>query len=176
MPTFLHGPAKDKIFILYMLQVLSADAPLERILDALFYTDLVSVFDFSIALSRLEEEGLVAAVPRPFGQSYRLTHEGKETLSLFMESLPASERERVDAYIRENRSDIRKETQILSSQRELPGGDIEVTLRVAEGARVMFGLTVPVPSAELAKLLRKNWETHNADAYAAVWDILAKDK
>ncbi|MCL2672121.1 MAG: DUF4364 family protein [Clostridiales bacterium] len=172
MPTFTHGPAKVKLFILYTLQTLSADAPAERVLDALFYTDLVSVFDFSIALSNLEEEGLVAAIPRPFGQSYRLTHEGAQTLALFAESLPASERARVEAYICENRDDIRRQTQILTSQRELPGGDIELNLRAAEGARVVLGLTFSVPSPELAKLVRGNWEERNADVYAAIWDIL----
>jgi len=175
MPTFSHGIAKDRLFVLYALQTLSADAPVERVLDALFYTDLVSVFDFSIALSNLEQEGLLAAIPRPFGQSYRLTKEGEQTLALFVETLPASERARVDAYVSDNRDDIRKETQILTSQRELPGGDIELTLRVAEGARVVLGLTLPVPTPELSKLVRRNWEKRNADVYAVIWDILSTE-
>ena len=172
MPAFVKGLAKDKLLILFTLDKLAADAPKDFALAALFYSDLISVFDFSLALANLEENGLVLAIKRPFGQSYRISDEGQRTLRLFEEGLPCSERERVTNYICENRDRLRKETQVLSAQRDLPGGEIELTLNVAEGARTVFAVTLPVWSRDDAKKVRANWETRNADVFNAVCGAL----
>ena len=46
----------------------------------------------------MEEDGLVAAVPRRFGQVYALSSRGQEVVDMFQERLPVSLRDDLDAY------------------------------------------------------------------------------
>jgi len=174
MPIFVHGLPKHKLLILYTLAAIDRDASIHHVYRVMFDLELVSYFDFYNAIADLEEDGFVTAVPRPFGQSYRITLDGRQMLDQFCPALPQSERRWVDDYVREHAETIVKQTQILSSMEELPGGHFEVTLRAAEGARTLFALTLPAPTREIALLMRKNWETYNFDVYDTIWRILER--
>ncbi|MCL2695739.1 MAG: DUF4364 family protein [Clostridiales bacterium] len=174
MPNFVSGLPKHKLLILYTLSVIDRDATIDHVYRVLFELELLSYFDFRNAIVDLEEDGFVTAVPRPFGQSYRITADGRQSLALFGQALPQSERQRIGDCVAALADTIVKETQLLSSMEELPGGGFEVSLRAAEGARTLFSLTLPVPTRELALLVRKNWAENSFDIYDTIWKILEK--
>ena len=174
MPLFVHGMTKHKMLILCALSAIDRDASIHHIYRIMFDLELVSYFDFYNAIADLEEDGFITAVPRPFGQSYRITEDGRQSLTLFDQAVPISERRRIDEYVQVHADTIIKETQILSFMQELPGGSYEVTLAAAEGARTLFSLTLPVPTREIALLMRKNWDSNNFDVYDTIWKILER--
>lgn len=59
---------------------------------------MIPYFELQSAIYELEEEGFLAAVPRPYGQAYCLTPKGKETLGMFVERLPQSVRDDLTDY------------------------------------------------------------------------------
>ena len=151
MPIFAKGETKDKLTILFFAREADLDLTQEQLYRAMVENDCMSYFAFQTALTEMEEDGLIAAIPRTFGQGYRVSARGEETLAMFEESLPFSLRERLKAYAAQNRSELEKETQIVSSMRELPGGAYEVELRVQEKTTVAAELRLRVISRAMAQ-------------------------
>jgi hypothetical protein len=175
MPIFSQGATKNKLLILYAMQAMQCDASINHIYQIFFDLDLIPCFDFTVAISDLEEDGAVAAVPRPFGQSYRVTDEGRQLLTLFGESLPASNRAAIRQHVEAHRETVQRETQILSTQQALPDGGFELTLSATEGLQTLFSMTIPAPTAGIARLMRKNWSAFSYEIYESVWRFLGKE-
>ena len=93
MAFFSDGFTKSKLMVLYFLNELSVDLTKEQIATFSAAYELIPYFELQSAIYELEEEGFLAAVPRPYGQAYCLTPKGKETLGMFVERLPQSVRD-----------------------------------------------------------------------------------
>ena len=87
MAFFSDGFTKSKLMVLYFLNELSVDLTKEQIATFSAAYELIPYFELQSAIYELEEEGFLAAVPRPYGQAYCLTPKGKETLGMFVERL-----------------------------------------------------------------------------------------
>lgn len=84
----------------------------EQIHRAMVENDCMSYFDFQTAMYEMEQDGMIAAIPRAFGQAYRITAPGESVLSMFEESLPFSLRQRLTDYADSARESMRLETQL----------------------------------------------------------------
>ena len=83
MPSFAQGKLKNKLLILYFIDYLAIDVTREQIHRAVVENDCMDYFEFCSAMFELEEDGAIAAVPRPFGQAYCLSQKGKTMLKGF---------------------------------------------------------------------------------------------
>lgn len=111
MAFFSDGFTKSKLMVLYFLNELSVDLTKEQIATFSAAYELIPYFELQSAIYELEEEGFLAAVPRPYGQAYCLTPKGKETLGMFVERLPQSVRDDLTDYADACREKLRRETQ-----------------------------------------------------------------
>lgn len=175
MPIFAHGDSKNKLLILFYESVCGIDILRDQLYRAMVENDCMSYFDFESAANELEEDGFIAAVPRVFGQSYRITVRGTETLGMFVESLPLSQRERLTAYANVHREPMRRETQFVTSMEELPGGAYKVHLRAQEETRVVLDIELPVASRAMAIRIRKNWDGASEGIYMYLLERLLRD-
>ena len=174
MPYFVHDKSKDKLTILYFTKAINLDIAREQIYRAMVDNDCMTFLDFEIAAGELEEDGQIAAIPRPFGQAYRVTARGEEMLRLFEESLPFSLRSRLDAYSDENRDQMRVETQLVSSMEPLKSGAYLVHLKAQETEMVVLDIAFRVPTREMALRVRSNWIRESEGIYQHLLSHLLK--
>ena len=118
------------------------------------------------AIIDLEAAGMVAAVPRPFGQSYRITMLGEETAETFREQLRQSMRNDIDAKLAEKRDEFIALSRYFGDWDMQHDGTYKVTLSVAEGDRLIFSMMIVLPDIETAKEAVKNWRCDAPDIYA----------
>ena len=135
MPIFAQGVTKNKLTILYTIHASKVDITREQLYRVMVENDVMSYFDYQNCMHELEEDAFIAAVPRAFGQTYRVSVRGADVLDQFVESLPVSLRERLDRYAREHREEMLLQTQIVSDMDELPSGGYIVRLRALEQKR-----------------------------------------
>ena len=109
MPIFAQGVPKNKLTILYFVRSANIDLMREQIHRAMVENDCMSYFDFQTAMYEMEQDGMIAAIPRAFGQAYRITASGESVLSMFEESLPFSLRQRLADYADSARESMRLE-------------------------------------------------------------------
>ena len=172
MPYFTHGETKYKLILLYIAQ--QAQRLLTR--DQLYRTAILNskmdFFAFEEALKGLEEDGMLTAVRRPFGDCWGLTDTGREALSMFENSIPADERRKLDQYLSDNREQFSRETEITSRIEKNPDGQCELVLLINERDKAIFTVRLRVASEEQALILRSRWEESSESIYNYVWDSL----
>lgn len=177
MPIFSKGESKDKLSILYYLRVALLELTREQLYRAMVENDCMGFFEFQVAMNELEEDRYLVAIPRAFGQGYRITLRGEEILDMLCESLPFSYREKLKAYAEDNREKMRIETQLVSTMEEQKNGTYHVTLKAQSREAVELELHLNMASREMAKRVRKNWadEKTSAEIYLFLLNRLLKE-
>ena len=174
MPIFAQGVTKNKLIILYYIRASKMDITREQLYRVMVDNDLMSYFDYQSCMHELEEDAFIAAVPRAFGQAYRVSVHGSDVLDQFVESLPVSLRERLELYSREHREKMLLQTQIVSDMDELPSGGYIVRLRALEQNAVVMELSIRVATRDMAQRMRANWERDSEPLYAYLLTTLLK--
>jgi len=176
MPIFAQGVTKNKLTILYYLRISKVDIMRDQLFRAMVENDVMSFFDYQSCMHDLEEDAFIAAVPKAFGQVYRLSVHGADALDQFVESLPVSLRERLEKYEREHREEMLLQTQIVSDMEELPNGGYVVHLRALENNAAVMELTLRVATRDMAQRLRANWEKESEPLYSYLLMSLLKSE
>ncbi len=166
MPLFAKDETKAKLLILFFLE--QADIPLTRdqLYRAMYENECMDYFMFQQIFYDLEEEGLVAVRPMAFGHAFSMTGRGKETLSLFRESLPNSIREKLAAYAADNRTEFQTETQLVSTMEEQADGSYEVRLMAQERSRVILDIRMSLATRSMAQKVRADWGENAEEIYS----------
>ena len=174
MPIFSHGETKEKLTILYYVRASGLDITKEQLYRAMIENDCMQYFDFETVMHELEEDGFIAAIPRTFGQGYRVTGRGIECLDLFEKSLPQSYRQALSGYAEKNREAMRQESQLVSAMEEQPDGGYTVTLKAQENRAVVLEIRMRVASREMAQKIRGNWAVASDTIYSVMLRELLK--
>lgn len=172
MPIFANGVTKDKLTILYFVKTAALDITREQLYRAMIENDCMDYFDFQPSMHDLEEDGFIAAIPRTFGQGYRVTVRGENILEMFGESLPFSLREKLRLYAESRRAQMVEETQLVSSMKEQESGAYLVELKAQERDRVVLTISMQVASRDMAQRIRANWPKASEDIYANMLEKL----
>lgn len=176
MPIFAQGVPRNKLTLLYYIQSSKLDITKEQLYRAMVENELMSYFDFESCMHELEEDAFILAVPRAFGQGYRVSVRGADVLDQFVESLPVSLRERLGRYAREIMDEMRLETQIVSEMEELAGGGYLVKLRALEKNASVMELSMRVATRDMAQRMRQNWESGSEGIYQVLLEKLLKSE
>ena len=175
MAFFSEGYTKSKLMVLFFLNELSVDLTKEQIATFSAAYELIPYFELQSAIYELEEEGFLAAVPRPYGQAYCLTPKGKETLGMFVERLPQSVRDDLTDYANACREKLRRETQFSSaSEKAGMGGAYRTTLRAMELNGELLQISILLPDAASATYAAAVWPERAQAIYSAILSELMK--
>jgi hypothetical protein len=176
MPFFAKGVTRNKLIILFYANVSQLELTKEQLYRAMVENECMGYFDFQSMMNELEEDGYLAAIPRTFGQGYRITVRGTDALSLFQESLEFSLREKLKAYAAEHREQMRKETQLVSQMEEQQDGSYLVRLKAQEQKTVLLDISILVATRSMAQRIRKNWEGASEGIYSYMLENLLKQE
>ena len=155
-----------KLIALYVLNSYRDDISIDTLSGFISDNGWVPYLEIKGAIIDLEAAGMVAAVPRPFGQSYRITMLGEETAETFREQLRQSMRNDIDAKLAEKRDEFIALSRDFGDWDMQHDGTYKVTLSVAEGDRLIFSMMIVLPDIETAKEAVKNWRCDAPDIYA----------
>jgi len=157
MSFFSKGVTKDKLTVLYFFDALSIELTRDQITTFSGENEIIPYFDLQSAVYALEEEGMLAAVPRQRGQCYCITPRGKDTLEMFKERLPLSHRKELDAAAEAYREKLLRESQFTVSIERAAGGGWRTTLRTLERNDELMGISILLPDRESAKKAAAIW-------------------
>ena len=150
MPFFSEGVTKIKLTILYFLNKLGFGITKDQITTVGGTYDLAPYFDLQSAVAEMEEDGFLAAVPRPFGQIYALTARGQQAVELFYEQLPTSLRDDLDTYADECRETLRHQCQYTARIEGQPNGSYIVRMIFMERDEQLLAMELLFPDVKSA--------------------------
>lgn len=175
MAYFSTGVTKDKLSMLYFLHALGLELTRDQIVTLGLQCDIMPYFDMQDALTKLEEVGAIAALPRSFGMAYCVTPVGEQALELFGEELPLSLRNTLTMHAEENRQAMKNRTQYAATITDLPNGPCQVLLRAREKDYELLSLSVTLPDRESAEKARDGWCQNAPAVYRAILENILRD-
>jgi len=172
MAYFSHGDTRQRLMLLFFLQKVDFEITRNQLFRIFAENDWMDYFDFQTRLTELEEDALVAAIPCAFGQGYRITPQGEQTLSMFLEELPYSLREKLSASAAENRDAVRSEAQFYARQTAMPDGGYLAVLRLLDKTSHILDISMRFPTAQLAQAACDAWPRQAEGIYQAMLNAL----
>ncbi len=173
MVYFSDGSTKYKLILLLFLESLNIEITREQLTTVVASYDIMPYFDLQNSIYELEEDGFLAAVPRPFGTAYCITPKGHEAISAFSESIPLSERETIYDSADMCRAQLRNETQYTHRIEKLPTGAFNVILRVIEAQGEVFSVAISFPDSRSANTACEKWSGQAPEIYSLLLSFLS---
>ncbi len=168
MSFFEDGFTKDKIVVMYALKKLPAEPTREQMTTFFGQYGLLPFFELQSAVYELEEGGFLAAVPRPYGQAYCLTPKGRETLDMFIERVPQSQRAGIDVCAESYGEKLLQQTRYASAIERTSSGACRVTLKAMELNGELIRIELLLADEESARRAQRAWPERAPAIYNAI--------
>lgn len=154
--------------------------------------DWLNYMDCASAMQHLLNESLIVETEASLNrkETYLITTDGRECLTIFYNRIPFSLRNEIIDFIKKNRLDYRKIQEYFSDYQKNPDGTYTVTLRVQSLPQVktpeprtkvdkkmlseqtIMDIKLNVENKETADKIYKSWINKGASVYEALHDIL----
>ena len=122
-------------------------------------------FTLQEVLSSLADDGFVTVLTYRNSTQYKLTPEGNDTISFFSNKISNAIRDEIDAYLKENKYDLKCETGTISDYYKSTTGDYIVHCLVKEGETNLIELNIAVPLEEQADMMCSKWKEGSQQIY-----------
>ncbi len=157
-----------KLILLYLLD--RVDFPMSGSQLSNFITErnYTTWFNVQICIDELEEDRYISKESTRSQTLFRITEEGRETLSFFYKKISKDIRDDIDIYLTQEKYTLREEVSYLSDYYESTKGDFICELKIIERVSCILELKLSVPTSAAAETICDRWKQKNADIYAYV--------
>ncbi|MCT4612276.1 MAG: DUF4364 family protein [Clostridia bacterium] len=164
----------NKLIVLYLLNNINvpiSNATITQFILEKNYTDYFSLQQY---LAELLNAKLIDKHEESTATFYSHTKKGLKTLNYFVNKIPENIRSEIDIYINENKTEIKKDIEVVADY--IPKNDTEfiVNCKINESNMTLLDLQINVASKEQAKLICSNWEDEHDELYSIILANLTK--
>jgi len=125
-------------------------------------------------LSELIESGFVFVSNNNAGQLMSITPDGRICLSHFYLRIPATLRDEISEYTKNNRMRYRKKQEYFSDYFKNPDGTYTVCLKIISMTQNIMELKIIVQDRNKAKMIYKNWEDNAPNVFGNLYSMLVE--
>ena len=131
--------------------------------------EYTNYFHLQQAISELVEADLISMDIRSNTSHYRITEDGRKTLSFFQQDVSSEIKKEVKEYL--------KSTGFKAQERIVTPADYYITkqgtyCQLIEKGNSLIDLNIAAPSLEAAQSICKKWSTHYQEIYAKIMEEL----
>ena len=161
-----------KLIVLYMLS--HSDAPLTNatISDLILAKEYTNYFSLQRAICELVTSDLVSAESSNNSTHYRITEEGKNTLTFFEEQISDAIKKDILDYFKDNQIALRQESSVVADFYKGQGQLYNVRCQVRENKAISFEVSLQVTGREQAETICQNWKKKSGEVYDYLMDML----
>jgi len=163
---------EDKLVLLCALDRLGGCTE-DQLLRFVVETQLLSQFQFYLALASLKEAGFVRLSRHLEGKLLILTPEGRQSMEMFASRIRASQQEKLDRYCRAWRRRVLDELS-MPAEYVQAGSGYAVTLRALESGEEIFSMTLTAATKAQAKRFCERWPDRAAYLYQTIMEQLGE--
>lgn len=168
--------AESKILILYIIKKLNMPVGNLHIVKFIMKKGLMNYFMLQQFLDELIEDKMLAWTESIGKELYEITLKGSETLSLFINLIPAGLKHEIDTYIKEIKRHIRQEISIKADYTPENEYEYTVACSIKEGDFTLLDLKLTVGDKKEARNICRNWEKHTQQIYLNIINAITKDR
>ena len=105
-------------------------------------------------------------------RTYTITNDGRSCLSYFFIKIPASLRDEITSFVKENRIAFRRKQEYFADYFKNDDGTYTVLMKIIEPLGTKLELKFNVANKAQARSIYKKWENSASQVYASLYDIL----
>ena len=163
--------AENKLILLYLIYQLDMPISWADLLD-FAVPNYMDYMDFQIYLQEMVENGIVEKLNEDNGYFYSITEDCTQCIRYFSKRIPESKLGSILAYVRKNKSRIKKEYSVYANYFYYAENEYIVKCGIIEDDAPLIELNLTVASKDQAKLIRKNWKSNVSNIYNTILQSL----
>ncbi len=164
----------SKLIILFVFDKMETPLSENTVLDmCCSANNWVSYMDCQPTINTLKEVGWISRVNNTQTEPlYSITPDGRVCLANFFIKIPASLREEITVFIKQNKLKYRKKQERTADYFKNKDGTYTVFLKIIEPTGPLMELKFVVASRKVAKDIYKKWEEKASSLYSILYDSL----
>jgi hypothetical protein len=132
----------------------------------------LAYMDCQPLLNQLLDCGWLSDVAGSSESLYTITPDGRICLANFFYKIPASIREEISLFVKNNRTRYRKKQECFADYFMNRDGTYTVYLKIIEPVQPLMELKMVVPNRQMAKDIYKKWNERADDVYRSLYENL----
>lgn len=155
-----------------MLQNTEGTLTNSQISEFILEREYTNYFHLQQAISELVEADLVSMDTRSNSSHYRITEDGKKTLSFFQKDVSSEIKNEVKEYLRSTGFKAQERIITPADYYINKQGSYSVRCQLIEKNVSLIDLNIAAPNLEAAQSICKKWSTHYQEIYAKIMEEL----
>lgn len=168
--------AENKLILLYIIEKINMPVSNLQITKLILDNKFMNYFFLQQFLNELCDNGFLNAESIEDKKVYSITANGRQTLSYFVNHIPAGIKARIDETIADVRKKIKNETLITADFMPESENKFSVHCRVKEDGFSLMDLNIAVGTKKDARTICENWKKHSNAIYSEIIDCLTKNR
>lgn len=162
-----------KLIVLYMLENLEASLTNSQIADFVLEREYTNYFNLQQAIHELVSADLISSVKKDHSSCYRITEEGRMTLSYFENELSARIKEEVLEYLKPFQKVLPKRKVLADADIfSMTQGGYGVRCTLSEEGALLIDLTLSAPTEAAVQEIAENWKKKHEKIYELLMEEL----
>ncbi|MBE5816444.1 MAG: DUF4364 family protein [Clostridiales bacterium] len=171
----LKNEMAGKLSVLHFISAMNAPIMGYQIEDYFIEKNLMDVFDIHDILSDLIDIQFIKT-SNVFDRIYYFcTENGKAALENLGEELSAEKRADIDEYCRENRFRIINENNIVTSVKDAPNNQYQVSMLILDNAQPLIEVSLFLDREQYVRKAISSWKVSASEIYSSITETLFRD-
>ncbi len=163
----------NKLIMLFVFDKMETPLSENTLLDMCCSSnEWITYMDCKPIINMLLDHSFITDISYGGEPLYSITPDGRNCLADFYTQIPASIREAITVFTRNNRSKYRKKQECTSDYYKNRDGTYTVFLKILDPAQPLLELKFTVPNRQTAKNIYKKWVEKATDVYQLIYDNL----
>lgn len=161
----------NKLILLFVFDKMEVPLSENTILDMCCSSNnWIAYMDCQPIIAQLIDDGFICDIADNGEPMYTITPDGRVCLANFFVKIPASTRESISLFIKNNRLKYRRKQECVADYYMNKDGTYTVYLKIIEPVQPLLELKFVVPNRQTAKNIYKKWEEKAANVYSLIYD------
>ena len=163
----------NKLILLFVFDKMEVPLSENTILDMCCSSNnWLAYMDCQPVLNQLLDNGWIYNIASANEPLYTITTDGRICLANFFVKIPASLRESISVFIKNNKTKYRRRQECIADYFMNKDGTYTVYLKIIEPAQPVLELKLVVPNRQIAKDIYKKWDEKATDVYRNLYEYL----
>ncbi len=163
----------NKLILLFVFDKMEVPLSENTVLDMCCSSNSwLAYMDCQPILRQLLDCGWIYSFQTTGEPLYTITTDGRICLANFFVQIPASLREDISVFIKNNRTKYRRRQECVADYFMNKDGTYTVYLKIIEPAQPVLELKLVVPNRQIAKDIYKKWNEKASDVYRNIYENL----
>lgn len=164
----------NKLILLFVFDKMEAPLSENTVLDmCCSANNWIAYMDCLPVMNQLKDVNWICDISNNGGEPlYSITPDGRVCLANFFVKIPASLREEISLFIKQNKLKYRRKQECIADYYMNKDGTYTVYLKILEPSQPLMELKFVVPNRQTAKDIYKKWEEKAGSVYTSLYDNL----